>query len=999
MGSGVSTGIEIKLQPKDEPDIDLSAKIAQNILEERRDSLPEEHKMYENLLSKTPKEIVEELDERNKDERIKVTELLIREFQRLSTLNALNKEMQKCNTSLKDRLAAVIRTCCTVLDADRALIFMVDWKTDDVWLRVAKQRGCNITKMTIQNKVVFKVGSGIAGTVAGSGEVFNTGKAYEEELFSDIIDRLTGYKTESLLAIPIFEPGYDPGRKGADNNSEFDELVSPHSGKEEKTIKKEKIMGVIQVINRRNAPQFNFDDVQLLQSIAKHVSSYLHEAQLVELEYEQRKTNQAMLEIACALTSSLDTNALLKTIMAKIRKLMSADRCTLFMVDEKNQVMWSVVAQGAEEWSKFTGGDSIIQIPIGSGIAGHVAETGKTLNIQDAYENDLFNQDVDKKTGYRTKSILCGALRNQSGDIIGVVQLINKRVKGWTQHRTRRKSAHGIPGSVGAKRLSQVDVLKKQARSGSIYYTDSVDDNEIGPFPQSDERLLAGLFSMIGVAMENSTLYSRTAQVQNHLKGVLSNISELVITFDLDGKLVSINRKNGAGLFGAELSYMKSTSLENWVKDEILQKDLLQALKSKTRQNETIRRVEYNLNGRIVNYTVSKLMGLAVRRDSIGEVMVVARESLDAQRSGRYKQEQVGIILTIDDKTHEEKLRHTLNQYMAPEVVEHLLQEGQGSFKLQLGGIKQKVTILFADIRGYTSYAETVMAKEVFSTLNEYFDLMVNCVTKHGGIVDKFIGDAFMSVFGVPSVGKDDAICACRAALEMKSVLEGYNQKRKKQGRTPIDIGIGIATGEVFCGNIGAENRFEYTVIGDAVNVAARLESMTKEYGTMILLGDSTESETGVRDQMCIREIDRIRVAGKDSSTGIFELTETIESGENKESKYSLFHSGMKHYRNKNFEKAMLDFDKAVQTSGDGPSQVFLERCQYLLKTPPPESWDGIFEQTKINVWTYRNSISQPPAVSFGESKASSSNKIKELSPNVTKRRRSIIMEPGAANY
>jgi class 3 adenylate cyclase/GAF domain-containing protein len=194
------------------------------------------------------------------------------------------------------------------------------------------------------------------------------------------------------------------------------------------------------------------------------------------------------------------------------------------------------------------------------------------------------------------------------------------------------------------------------------------------------------------------------------------------------------------------------------------------------------------------------------------------------------------VVMCLDDKTPQAQLKNMISKYMSPEVVDKLLYGG----KLHQGGTWNNVSILFADIRSYTSYAEAHGADEVFSTLNEYFEEMVGAITSNGGIVDKYIGDAIMAVFGIPNHRADHAACACRAAMAMQQRVSALNQRRRRRGEVPLYIGIGVSSGDVLCGNIGSEDRFEYTVIGDTVNLASRLESATKEYGVNLLVSEET---------------------------------------------------------------------------------------------------------------------------------------------------------------
>ena len=230
-----------------------------------------------------------------------------------------------------------------------------------------------------------------------------------------------------------------------------------------------------------------------------------------------------------------------------------------------------------------------------------------------------------------------------------------------------------------------------------------------------------------------------------------------------------------------------------------------------------------------------------------------------------------GFNTMVDGLIERDKLRTTFGKYMTESVLQHLL-----SGKIQLGGETLKVTILFSDIRSFTSISERMDAHALVGLLNEYFTEMVSAVMKNNGVVDKYIGDAIMAVFGAPVPTPQDAQNAVRAAVDMRDALERLNKRLAERGAPEIRTGIGIHTGEVVAGNIGSEQRMEYTVIGDAVNLASRLESSTKELGVGIVMSETTWELT--RDVVKSRAVREITVKGREQPVMTYEvqgLTET----------------------------------------------------------------------------------------------------------------------------
>jgi adenylate cyclase len=224
-----------------------------------------------------------------------------------------------------------------------------------------------------------------------------------------------------------------------------------------------------------------------------------------------------------------------------------------------------------------------------------------------------------------------------------------------------------------------------------------------------------------------------------------------------------------------------------------------------------------------------------------------------------------GFNLMVDGLKERDKLRSTFGKYMTASVMDHLM-----SGKVQLGGETLTVTILFADIRSFTSISEKMDAQALVGLLNEYFTEMVGIVMGEDGVVDKYIGDAIMAVFGAPVSKPDDAVRGVYAAVRMRTALAHLNLRLAARGLKPLRTGIGVHTGEVVAGNIGSERRMEYTVIGDAVNLASRLETNTKDLGVNILISEDTWQL--VKDHVQARPVREITVKGRAQPVMTYEV-------------------------------------------------------------------------------------------------------------------------------
>jgi len=279
------------------------------------------------------------------------------------------------------------------------------------------------------------------------------------------------------------------------------------------------------------------------------------------------------------------------------------------------------------------------------------------------------------------------------------------------------------------------------------------------------------------------------------------------------------------------------------------------------------------------------------------------------------------------------------SHYVNKTIVEQIIKNPK---MLELGGAKREVTAFFSDIEGFTSISEKMEPDKLVSFLNRYLDEMTNIIINYQGTLDKYEGDAIMAFWGAPLPLATHAKNACIAALENQKRLEIYRQECEKSGFPPIHIRIGINSGEVIAGNIGSKNRFDYTIMGDNVNLASRLEGINKQYGTKIIISESTYEQ--IKDDFVCRELDLIRVMGKEKPVRIYELLGTKEDvSQTLMSVIQSFSEALNFYRQKNFVDAQTKFQSIPD---DPPSKVFAERCEGFIKNPPSADWDGVYTFT-----------------------------------------------------
>ena len=288
-------------------------------------------------------------------------------------------------------------------------------------------------------------------------------------------------------------------------------------------------------------------------------------------------------------------------------------------------------------------------------------------------------------------------------------------------------------------------------------------------------------------------------------------------------------------------------------------------------------------------------------------------------------------------------IKRAFQHYVSPAIVQQMLDDPS---RLRLGGEATDVSIIFTDLEGFTSIAEKMTPAELRSRLSTYFKAMMDVLLAERATLDKFIGDAIMVYFGCPLPDAAHASRACRGALAMQRRLEELNAEWKREGAVPLRMRIGINTGTAIAGNMGTDEIFNYTILGDSVNLASRLEGVNKEYGTLTIAGEDTWAR--VHQEFEGRELDWIRVKGKAQPVAIHELL--AEKGGLSDEQRTLlarYANGLALYRAQRWREAAEAFTAALAISpGDPPSRLFADRCARYVIAPPPQPWNGVYVMT-----------------------------------------------------
>jgi len=434
-----------------------------------------------------------------------------------------------------------------------------------------------------------------------------------------------------------------------------------------------------------------------------------------------------------------------------------------------------------------------------------------------------------------------------------------------------------------------------------------------GSFTDDDAKKMMAFTSQISMGIENAQLFADVQSLNNYNKSMLSSMSNGVVTTDKDGFIVTCN---DAGL--------KIMNLESG--DQIV----------KQKYNNFFKDENQWISERIDNVEEAKIY-MDSELVFNGEKKSVNVTLLPLLND---KSESIGTLIMIEDISSEKRMKSTMSKYMDADLADQLL-EGDGEDAL--GGKESVVTCLMSDIRSFTTITEELGAKGTVLLLNDYFTIMVDCIQDEGGMLDKFIGDAMMCLFGTPIAHEDDPDRAMRSSIKMMTELRDLNERRASEGKAPIFHGVGLNTDLVISGNIGSPKRMDYTVIGDGVNLAARTESLCKQYGAQILLTEFTFK--ALKATYRTRQVDKVIVKGKTEPVSIFEAVDfhTKETFPNAIEVLGHFNNGIEYYNDAKWDNAIKMFNEALKGNPeDVCSKMYKERCKYLKKENPKD-WDGVW--------------------------------------------------------
>jgi len=455
-------------------------------------------------------------------------------------------------------------------------------------------------------------------------------------------------------------------------------------------------------------------------------------------------------------------------------------------------------------------------------------------------------------------------------------------------------------------------------KDGKIIGVTQVLNKRGGPFSAADESRLRAFTAQISIALENAKLFNDVQSMRNYNESMLESMSNGVLTLGESGRIATCNAA-GLRILGVSRAEIEGkpaaeffAGANAWIVEWIGQV-------AAHRQARTLVDAELRWGDRLL----SANLGVSPLTSGDGQAL--------------------GTMLLIEDISAEKRMKSTMSRYMDPGLADQLLAGGEDI----LGGRDVTATVLFSDVRSFTSITEALGAQGTVSLLNEYFTLMVDLIQREGGMLDKFIGDALMAAFGIPVPHEDDEDRAVRTAIAMIRELSKWNEAREAKGMRGLDIGIGLSTDQVVSGNIGSPKRMDYTVMGDGVNLAARLETACKQYHAHILISENTYRK--LRGTYRIRDVDDVVVKGKTKPVTIYEVLDyhTPETFPNVMEALNHFKEGRHHYRAGDWDRATRSFNEVLGLApGDALARTYMDRCVHLKANPPMDEWHGVWVMT-----------------------------------------------------
>ncbi|TAL30812.1 MAG: GAF domain-containing protein [Phenylobacterium sp.] len=622
----------------------------------------------------------------------------------------------------------------------------------------------------------------------------------------------------------------------------------------------------------------------------------------------------AVVVVATAIYSDLVTNAVIVGVLNGLDLLPLGILVMLFshlvVLAERWSISMGVAEQRSDDLAQLLDVNSSITAEIRlealltrivEAVSRFIGADRATLFLYDAKTDELWSIAAEGVGGQQIRFPSDGGLAGAcftAGEAINIADAyadprFNRQVDVATGYRTTSVLTIPVKARDGRK-LGVMQALNAKTGKG---------------FTDSDIARMNALSAQAAIAIDNAKLFAEVASERNYNESILRSMSAGVVTLDPEAKVAKLN-DTACRILGVTREMLEGADARTalavsnpWFIPEFEavaasgQPKLLLEAEITTAQGD---KVSANMN-------------------------IVPLMADDAA---------AGVLVLIDDITDSKRMQGAMRRFMTQKVVDQVMGRGDEL----LFGAAVPASVLFADIRSFTSLAERLAAREVVEMLNEIFTELFEAVAGHEGVLDKFMGDGLMAVYGAPLPTGQDPLHAVDSAVQMIRMIGVLNVGRPERGLPNLRLGIGITSGEVIAGTIGSPKRMDYTVIGDSVNLAARLQSATKTYGVDIIIDEATAGH--VKDIHILRELDTIRVRGREQPVTIFQVLADAAACPGLEA----YRRGRAYLAARQWDAAAAAFAEAVALDpGDKSAMLMMERAHALRANPPAESWDGVW--------------------------------------------------------
>ncbi|MCE9598303.1 MAG: GAF domain-containing protein [Spirochaetia bacterium] len=624
-----------------------------------------------------------------------------------------------------------------------------------------------------------------------------------------------------------------------------------------------------------------------------------------------------------------DLAGVLQVLMDTAREALNGTGSSLLLVDPRTDELYFNVVSGERE-----GDLKEIRIPPGKGVAGSVVKNAKPELIRDMSTDPRAFQEVDVKLDQKTRDLIAAPLIARER-VIGVVEVVNSQsTGGFTNEDLEFLNNIASHTSLLIDNAKNRDDLIKSNHALDRKISELNAFNEVSRVLNSSldatemhRGLLRTLLKLIrigygAILVPDPTGRRVVSEIRMHYKDGVLDESTSPVVFENVADITIWMKQNREPFY---LSHSQGGETEGLVKRLI--QDNPEGFTPEETSDLWVP-VFQNDNENLA--FIVALGDAAFRRKHPSDDLMFFKGIMGLAYAAVRNVESYANAIRLQER--EERIRRGFQRYVPERVVEDVLTQEESPKPRN-----QRISLLFCDIRNFTHHAENREPGDLLELLNEFFEEMVEAVTRNGGIVDKFMGDSVMALFGVPDPGENDARGALATARDMLDRLEILNRRREETGRPTFQIGVGVNTGNAIIGNMGARRRMDFTAVGDTVNLASRLEQLTKMYRVRVLFSEDTLKEAG--DALC-REVDLIQVRGRVAVTRIYQLAATREEEAFIQNSNEVWPEMLKAYRMRNFWDCLQIL---ISLKGDPLADLFRERCEGFVKNPPPEDWQGHF--------------------------------------------------------